>query len=82
MRSKFPSPSSLKQQNVLHEEWDIIPLVSVQNLPESVPRKKQAVLQADGGSTLLIKTCVSFTRVSIILSISCIFRILDTDGPG
>jgi len=53
VRSRFPSPSSLKQlEDVLHEEWDNVPLVTVQNLPESIPRKKQAKLQADGGPTL------------------------------
>jgi len=40
VRSRFPSPSSLKQQDVHHEEWDNIPLVTVQNLPESIPREK------------------------------------------
>jgi hypothetical protein len=33
-------------------------------------------------NSVLIKTCVPFTTVSIILSIPCIFRILDSDGPG
>ena len=42
VRSRFP-PSSLKQ---LEKEWFSIPLDTIQNLPESVPRRIQAVLQA------------------------------------
>ena len=42
VRSRFP-PSTLKQ---LEEEWHSIPLENIQNLPESVPRRIQAVLQA------------------------------------
>ena len=42
VRSRFP-PSSLKQ---LEEEWYSIPLQTIQNLPEPVSRRIQAVLQA------------------------------------
>jgi len=52
VRSRFPSPSSVKQQDVLHEEWDNITQATVQNLCESIPRKTQAVLQANGDPTL------------------------------
>ena len=41
VRSRFPL--SLKQ---LEEEWYSIPLETVQNLPESLSRRIQAVLQA------------------------------------
>jgi len=44
VRSRF-SPSSLKQLDVLHEEWFIITLETVQNLHESIPRRLQAVLR-------------------------------------
>ena len=53
VRSRFPSPSSLKQlEDVLHEERCSIPLQTIQNLHDSVPRMMQAVLQANGGPTL------------------------------
>jgi len=47
VRSRFP-PLSLRQ---LEEEWYSIPLESIQNLHESIPRRIQAVLQANGGPT-------------------------------
>ena len=46
VRSRF-SPLSLKQL----EEWYSIPLETVQILRESIPRRIQAVLQANGGPT-------------------------------
>jgi hypothetical protein len=53
VRSRFPSPSSVKQlEDVLHEKRHNITLTTVQNLCESIPRKTQAVLQANGGPTL------------------------------
>jgi len=40
---------------------------------ESIARRIHAVLQIIGGiNSVLIKKCVSFTTVSIILSIACI----------
>ena len=47
VRSRFPR-STLKQ---LEEEWYSIPLETIQNLHESIPRRIQAVLQANGGPT-------------------------------
>jgi len=47
VRNRFP-PSSLKQ---LEEEWYSIPLETIQNLHESIPRRIQAVLQTNGGPT-------------------------------
>jgi len=47
VRSRFP-PLSLKQ---LEEEWYSIPLETIQNLHKSIPRRIQAVLQANGGPT-------------------------------
>jgi len=41
VRNRLP-PSSLKQ---LEEEWYSIPLETIQNLHESIPRRIQAVLQ-------------------------------------
>ena len=46
VRSRLP-PLSLRQ---LEEECYSIPLESIQNVYENIPRKVQAVLQADGGS--------------------------------
>jgi hypothetical protein len=52
VRSRFPPPSSLKQlKDVLHEVWYSIPLGNIQNLYESIPRRVQTVLQANGGPT-------------------------------
>ena len=53
VRSRFPSPSSVKQlEDVLLEKRHIITLETVQNLCESIPRRTQAVLQAHGDPTL------------------------------
>jgi hypothetical protein len=53
MRSRFPPPSSLNQlRDVLHEQWSYILLENIQNIYESIPRRIQAVLQANGGPTL------------------------------
>jgi hypothetical protein len=52
MRSRFPSPSSVKQlEGAVHEERRSIPLGTVQNLGESVPSRTQAVLLANGDPT-------------------------------
>ena len=59
-RSRFP-PLCLKQPE---DEWYSIPLETIQNLHESIPRRIQAVLQANGGPTPYY--CVCFTAVSII----------------
>ena len=45
--SRFP-PSSVKQ---LEEEWYSIPLETIQTLHQSIARRIQAVLQANGGPT-------------------------------
>jgi hypothetical protein len=51
VRKIFPPPASLMQpEDVLQEEWNIIPLETVQNLYESIPRTS-AVLKAKGGLT-------------------------------
>jgi len=47
VRSRFPA-LSLRQ---LEEECYSIPLETIQNLHESIPRRIQAVLQANGGPT-------------------------------
>jgi len=52
IRSRFPSPTSLKQlEDVLVKEWDNIPLETIQTLYESIPQRIAAVLQANGGPT-------------------------------
>jgi hypothetical protein len=46
VRSRVHPPSSLKQlQDIPQEEWYNIPLQSIQNLHNSIPKKIQAVLQ-------------------------------------
>jgi hypothetical protein len=69
VRSRYPPPSLKQLEDVLHEEWYNIPLETIQNLHESIPRRIQAVLQANGGPAILMKNRVSFTVVFIILSI-------------
>jgi hypothetical protein len=52
MRNRFPCPTSLKQlEDVLRAEWYTIPLETVQNLYEPIPRRSAAVLKAKGGPT-------------------------------
>jgi hypothetical protein len=52
MGNMFPTPTSVKQvESVLLEEWYKIPLETVQNLYESVPRRIAAVLKAKGAPT-------------------------------
>jgi hypothetical protein len=52
MRNIFPPPSSVMQpEDVLREEWYSIPVAGFQNLHESIPRRIQTVLQANGGLT-------------------------------
>jgi hypothetical protein len=52
MRSRFPPQSSLKQlEDVLQEEWYSIPLQTIQNLRETIPRRIQTALRANGGPT-------------------------------
>jgi hypothetical protein len=52
VRNIFPPPTSLKQhEDVLQEEWYKIPLETVQNLYESIPRWTVAVLRAKDGPT-------------------------------
>jgi hypothetical protein len=50
VRNRFPPPTSLKQlEDVLKEEWYTVPLPTVQNLYESIPRRIAAVLKAKDG---------------------------------
>jgi hypothetical protein len=50
VRNRFPPPTSLKQlEDVLQEEWYKIPLETVLNLYESIPRRTAAVLKAKVG---------------------------------
>jgi len=44
VRSRLPPPASVKQLDVLHEE-------TIQTIYESVPRRIQAILQANGDPT-------------------------------
>ena len=52
VRSRFLPPSSLKElEGVLTEEWAKIPLETIHNLFESIPRRIEAVIAAKGGPT-------------------------------
>jgi hypothetical protein len=51
VRNRFPHTTSLKQVDVLQEEWYKIPLGTVQNLYKSIPRSIAAVLKEEGGPT-------------------------------
>jgi hypothetical protein len=48
-KNRFPPPTSLKQLENVQEEWYKIPLETVQNLYESIPRSSAIVLKAKGG---------------------------------
>jgi hypothetical protein len=53
VRNSFPPPKSLKElEVVLQEDWYKIPLSTVQNLYESIPRSIVAALKAKGGPTV------------------------------
>jgi hypothetical protein len=72
VRNRFPPSSSLKQpEDVLQEEWYKIPLETVQNLYESIPRtaavSKQKVLQHHINKEM----CTVICSASIILSNPC-----------
>ena len=52
IRSVFPPPSSLKAlEKLLIQEWYNIPLETIQKLYDSIPRRIQAVIKANGGPT-------------------------------
>jgi hypothetical protein len=52
VKNRFPSPTFLKQlKDVLKEGWYKIPLETVQNLYEPIPKRTVAVLKAKGGPT-------------------------------
>ena len=50
IRSRFPSPESLKQlADVLVQEWDNIRLENIHTLYEPISRRISAILQEHGG---------------------------------
>jgi hypothetical protein len=52
VRNRFPVPASIKQlEDILREEWYKIPLETVQNLYESIPRRTEAVWKPKHGPT-------------------------------
>jgi transposase len=52
VRKRFSPPTSLKQlEDILRGEWYKIPLETVKNLYESIPRRTAAVMKAKGGPT-------------------------------
>jgi hypothetical protein len=53
VRNRFSPPKTLKQrEDVTQKEWYKIPLQTVQNLYESIPRWIAAALKAKGDPTL------------------------------
>jgi hypothetical protein len=50
-RNRFPPPISLKQLEVVLQEWYKIPLQTVQNLYKSTPRRISTVLREKVGPT-------------------------------
>jgi hypothetical protein len=69
VRNRFPPPTSLQQlEDVLQEEWHKIPLETVQNVHESIPRRTAAIFKAKGGPTpYLFVTCT----VSAVFPLFC-----------
>ncbi|EFN61489.1 Transposable element Tc1 transposase, partial [Camponotus floridanus] len=52
VRSRFSSSTSLKQlTNILIKEWDNILLEIIQKFHNSIPRRIEALLKANGGLT-------------------------------
>ena len=52
VRNRYPPPSCLKElEQVLMEEWLKIPLDNARKLYDSIPRRTEAVLKAEGGPT-------------------------------
>lgn len=52
VRDRYPPPSSLPElASILQEEWYKIPLKTIQDLYLSIPRRLQAVLDANGFPT-------------------------------
>ena len=72
VRSRMPPPSSLKQpEDVLHDERHSIALETVQNLHDCTARRTQAVLQANGGTTLQYLSQPVYTSCKSITSAHC-----------
>jgi hypothetical protein len=52
VRNRFPPPKSLKPlEDAFEEEWYELPLETVQNLYESIPKRSRAVLKKKCGPT-------------------------------
>jgi hypothetical protein len=54
VRNRFPLPASPKQLENVQEKWYTVPLETVQNLNESIPRRFAAVLKAKGGPVTVV----------------------------
>jgi transposase len=76
VRNRFPPPTSLKQlEDVLQEECYKIPLQTVQNLYESIPRRIAAVLKAKGGPNYVNKETYT---VSVVFPLFCLSPYIHT----
>jgi hypothetical protein len=58
VRNRFRPPTSLKQLDVLQEEWYKIPLEIVENLYLSIPRMTGCIAGKKWSITIGIKKCV------------------------
>jgi len=64
VKSRFPPPSSIKQlEDIPHEEQHSIPLETIQNWYDPIPRRIQAVLQAGGGPTAYWERNVNLSQL-------------------
>jgi hypothetical protein len=81
VRYRFPPPTSLKQlEGVLQEEWYKIPVETVQNLHEPIPRRIAAVLKAKVAQHHINKEMCTVSAgfplfYIIILLLTCLFQI-------
>jgi hypothetical protein len=69
VRNRFPPPTSLNQfEDVLQGEWYKIPLETVKNLYESIPRSIAAILKTKGGTAPYYK---EMCTVSVVFPLFC-----------
>jgi hypothetical protein len=89
VRNRFPPPTSLKQiENLLLEEWHKIPLETVQNVYESIPRLTAALLKTKFVQDHINKKCIRclqcfhcFVQPLYIIQISGFPRITEDFFP-
>jgi hypothetical protein len=60
VRNRIPPPTSLKQFDVLQEEWYKITLYVLQNLYKSIARACDCIEGIRWSNTIVIKKCVPY----------------------